>query len=190
MTANGAPRGVDAPRGIPALPSEQGLAQVLRDLLPERSPEDRAAGEITINVGLGKATKPLRIPVLFARANREWKDAFVVAARKVLEDLEQDATGNSVLNLLTGLTDVQLDLLAVYNPNKLGRAWLEEHATEEQILDAFLQVTAAAFPFPARLAGAVLGSRDLQSMVRLLYLGSTSSSLPSTAGPTPPSKAN
>lgn len=190
MTANGTPRGADAPRGIPALPSEQGLANALRDLLPERSPEDRAAGEISVAIGLGKSAKPLRIPVLFARANREWKDAFVAAARGVLDDLEQDATGASVLNLLTGLTDKQLDLLAVYSPDKLAREWVEDHATEEQILDVFLQVTAAAFPFPAKIASAVLGSRDLQAMVRLFYLGSMSSSPPSTDGPTPPSKTH
>jgi hypothetical protein len=165
------------------------LADALKGLLPERSAEDRASGEITIQVGRGKG-KPIRVPALFARANREWKDTFAAAAKKVLADLEEDATGEAVLNLLTGLTDTQLDLLAAYCPDKLGREWLEDHATEEQILDAFLQVTAAAFPFPVKIAHAVLGSRDLQSMVRLMYAAPTNSSPPNTDGPPPPSKIN
>ncbi len=64
-------------------PSEDSLSQALRDMLPERSGEDKANGEVVIALGVGKGRKTKRIPVLFARPNREWKERFVAALRGV-----------------------------------------------------------------------------------------------------------
>ncbi len=107
-----------------------------------------------------------------------------------MTDLEADASGGAMLALLNGMTDVQLELLEAYNAKELAREWVEENATEEQILEAFLGVTAAAFPLPAKLAQLVLGSSDLQRFARLLYLRSMSSSPPSTDGAPAPSKTH
>jgi hypothetical protein len=181
--------------GLRALPAseEDPLIAAIRSLLPERSAEDRVHGEIPVTFGHNAET--IRIPVLPSRTNRAWQDKFRAAARKLFADLEADDTGAVMLALITGATDLQLELLEAYNPERLARSWVEDHATEEQILDAFLQVTAAAFPFPVTLARVVLANRQVAQwvrleLVRLLYSSSTSSSPPSTDGPQKRSKAN
>jgi hypothetical protein len=179
---------IAALREAPA--GEDSLSAALRELLPERSAEEKVNGEVLIGLGTGKGRKTLRVPVLFARPNRAWKEQFVAALKGVIAGLEADASGNAVLALLNGMTDVQLVLLEAYEPKTLAREWVEEHATEEQILDAFLRVTAAAFPLPARLAQLVFGSQELQRFVRLLYLRSMTSSPPSTDGAPAPSKTH
>lgn len=185
--------GLGALRALPA--SSDALIDAIRKLLPERSVEDRARGEIPVSFGIGDASEVIRIPVLFAKANRGWQQTFKTFMQKLVADVESDDTGAVIVSLLTGATDLQLDLLEAYNPERLSRAWLEEHATEEQTLDAFLQVTAAAYPFVVNAARTLLASPEVGrwarlQLVQLLYSTSTSSSPPSTAGRSAKSKKN
>lgn len=178
--------------GALAAPSAPGsdhdpLVDAIRGLLPERSAEDKARGEIPIAFGTGDSADVVRIPVLFSRANRAWQDVFKARMQKLVDDVEADGSGQVVIGLLTGATDLQLELLEAYNPERLSKAWMEEHATDEQILFAFLGVTAAAYPFVVQTARTVLANREVGKWVRLqllklLYSTSTSSSPPNTDG--------
>jgi len=190
---------VNGQGGLRALPAPGGddspLIAAIRNLLPERSPEDRARGEIPVGFGTGDTAEQIRIPVLFARANRAWQDGFKAAMQKLVADVEADDTGAVIVSLLTGATDLQLDLLEAYNPERLGKTWMEEHASEEQILDAFLQVTAASYPFVVSAARTLLASPEVGrwarvQLVQFLYSMSTSSSSPNTDTAPTKSKKN
>jgi len=187
--------GQGALRALPAPPEDDPLIAVIRGLLPERSAEDRARGEVPVSFGIGDAAETMRIAALPSRPNRAWQEKFREAAKGLFAELEADDTGTVMISLLTGATDFQLGLLEAYSPERLSRAWVEEHATEEQILDAFLQVTAAAFPLPFKLGRVLLANRQVAQwirleLVRLLYSSSTSSSPPSGGGSPGPSKTS
>lgn len=186
MTAE-EPRGASAPRGLPA-PGGPPLGR-LHALLPPRSDEDKAAGEIPVVFGSGKQRKTVRLRVLPIRANREWKEHVGSAISSLVDRLAAEGTGDSILATLLGLTDVQLDLLASYG-DQLDRAWLEETATEEQVLSALLGVMAASFPTEATLLAVLTDNRDLQNLIRVAYWRSTSSSPPSTDGAPASSKSH
>ncbi len=181
--------------GLRALPAPDGdpLIAAIRSLLPERSAEDRARGEIPVSFGTGDSSELIRIPVLFAKGNRAWQETFKAALQKLVADVEADDSGAVIIAVLTGATDLQLDLLAAYNPERLAKDWLEANATEEQILAAFLQVTAAAYPLVVSGARTLLASPQAAQWIRLqlvqlLYSASSTSSPPSTAGPSGRSK--
>jgi hypothetical protein len=179
--------GQGALRALPAPPEDDALIAAIRGLLPERSAEDKARGEVPVSFGIGDAADTLRIPVLFSRANREWQDKFRTELRQLFADMESDDTGQVMIGLLSGATEFQVSMLEAYNPQRLSREWVEANLTDEQILTAFLGVTAAAYPFVVQAARALLESREVTrwmrlQLVRLLYSSSTSSSLPSTAG--------
>lgn len=178
----GALRALPAPGG-----DEDQLIAGIRSLLPERSAEDRALGVVRVNFGAGDSAETIRVPVLFHAANIEWQAHFKDAGKRLLAGIESDDTGAAMLRLLTGETALQLEMLEAFNPEMLSAEWVSTHATEEQILDAFLGVTAAAFPTPVALARVLLGNRQVGQWVRLqliqaLYSASTSSSPPSTGG--------
>jgi hypothetical protein len=192
---SGPVNGVGGLRALPAPSDDNPLIAAIRNLLPERSSEDRARGEIPVSFGVGEASEVMRIPVLFARANRAWQDTFKAAMQKLVADVEADDTGAAVVALLTGATDLQLELLEAYNPERLSAEWMGSHATEEQILDAFLQVTAASYPFVISAARTLLASPEVGrwarlQLVQLLYSSSTSSSSPSTGTARAKSKKN
>jgi hypothetical protein len=184
----GLPGGLGALRALPAPhDDEHPLIGAIRALLPERSAEDKARGEIPLHFGTGDTSETVRIPVLFTKANRAWQDQFKARMTGLVNSVEADSTGSVVMDLLTGSTDVQTDLLAAYNPERMSKDWLEDHATEEQILAAFLQVTAASFPFVLTAARTLLASPEVgrwvrQQIVQFLYSQSSSSSPPNTAG--------
>ena len=191
-----AENGGGAPIGAPALPriplsvlrqeDPDPLIDAIRNLLPQRSEEDQLRGEVRVMIGIGKELREIVVPVLASRPNREWQAKLKAAANGLVKDVENDDTGQVMLALLTGATELQLDLLEAYSGD-LSRASLEEGATDEQILSAFLEVTAAAYPFPVKIGRALLSSPAVARYLRQLLLavissGSTSSSPPSTVG--------
>lgn len=167
----------------------EGLSALVRSMLPERSPEDRAAGIIRIRLGRGKAGKEYQLPVLSIKQNRVWKKVFQDELGGLLEGLSQQADGRSVINFIGGLTEQQLVCVQAYDVDKVLPD-LEEVASEQQLLTAFLGVTAAAYPFAEAAMAALQESSDLQSALRLEFWKSMSSSQPNMAGPQGTSKAN
>lgn len=171
--------------GAPA--PDDPLIEAIRSLLPERSAEDRSLGIVRLHFGAGDSADTIRVPVLFHGPNQEWQEQFRARGGELFQRLGEDETGSAMLSLLTGQTPLQLELLDAFNPEMLNREWVSSHATEEQILDAFLGVVAASFPTPVALARVLLANRQVatwvrQQLVTTLLRSSTSSSPPSTGG--------
>lgn len=168
------------------------MAAIIRSLLPKRSAEDIVAGNVRLLLGVGKDQREVILPVLPISGNRIWKEHFNRVILGVLPSLSSDLSGGAMLNLLTGMTDQQLELLVAYDTS--GRLpdqqWIEDHVSEPQLLTLLLGVTAAAFPLAATAIELVRESSDLQTMVRLAFLRSMSSVPPNTDGPQEPSSAS
>ena len=178
--------------GAPAPAAD--LPSLLRSLLPHRSEEDKAAEIIRVTFGRGKEQKQYEIPVLATRPNRAWRKAFSDALGDVFanRDAGEAHDGLSITAVLMSLTDVQLTLLRAYDQQSVlpEGEWLEDNATDNQILNAFLGVTAAAFPFEVTLAEMVLANRQAWNVAMGELRARMSSSLRSTAGPRATSKPN
>ena len=126
--------------------------------------------------------------MLSIQGNRAWKEQAKTRLGRLIEQLGDEATPMSVLDLLLSMGEVQLDLVADYaKGSDLDRGWLAAHATDEQLLAALLEVAACAFPTESRLLELVRDSRELRDMLRLAYLRSMVSSPESSDGAPGPS---
>lgn len=161
-------------------PVETGVAALLRSLLPARSADDILAGIVRLHFG----DQTVFMPVLPIRANREWKELFNERVMRTLASLDEQADAASVLRWMLGMTDQQLALLHAYDRSGVlpSQDWLDENATESELLTALLGCTAAAFPLVATLIELVRDIGDLETLIRALLLRSTSPSPPSTDG--------
>lgn len=176
--------------GLRAAPAQDDpLIEAIRKLLPERTQEERDRGIVKVAIGSDDASDLLVVPVLSHAHNEAWKERASTAGRKLIADLQGDDTGTAMLNVLLGQLDLMLDLLEAYSPVLLNRQAFAERATDEQILDAFLKVTAAAYPSPVALARVLLANKQVAEWVRLMIVQAlySASLQPSTATPTTPS---
>jgi hypothetical protein len=153
---------------------------VLRDVLPERTVDDVLQGIVRLTLG----GQPVTLSVLPIRDNRAWKDRANNWLGAVLPQLEApDATRASIIAFLSGMTEMQLELLYAYD--KAGvlpdRGWVEEHATETELLVALLGVLAAAFPFVATALDVLRSAPDLGRALTAYWLH-TSTARQSTDG--------
>lgn len=176
---------------VPAAPpsAESGLSSLVRALLPERSAEDRMANIVRVTFGTGTNQQEYALPVLTIAQNRRWKETFQGEVGSLLDRLAQQADGAAVLAFINSLTDQQVTCVKAYDVTGLLPD-LEENATEQQLLAAFLGVTAAAYPFAEAAITALQESSDLQSALRVEFWRSMSSSPRNTAGAIDTSKAN
>lgn len=182
--------------GLRALPGhstdDDPLIEAIRSLLPERTREDRDHGTVRIAFGSGDAADTMSIPALKHLHNEQYQATWKAAFQKLVDGLSADDTGAVMLSLITGQTALQIDLLEAYSPAVLSRSWVTENLTDEQIFDAFLAVTAAAFPTPVALARVLLANKQVASWVRLQIVQAlyTASLQPSTATPGTPSTSS
>lgn len=139
---------------------------------------------IRVRLGVAANQREVVIPVLATRPNREWKAQFSAAFGGIVDQLAKNADGSALLGLVAGMTDEQLRLLRAYDRSGAlpPDEWIDDNATDAQILSAFLGVTAAAFPLADTLIQLVRESPDLQSVLKLAYLRSTTSPPPSGDG--------
>src|SRR5688500_7345976 len=108
-------------------------------------PDDQVAGGF-IPVSVGGQMRNL--PELKRHRNREWKALFqqtvgvTLSKSHDLEDLED------VVQLISGTSDVQIDLLVAYDEQGVlgGRECLDTNATDREIYTAIKRVAAVAFP--------------------------------------------
>lgn len=169
---------------------------ILREFLPERSAEDIAAGRIRLTFGVSEATRSVDLFVLPIRANRAWVDRLNGSLGGVWDSLDGVADPKELLVWLAQQTEPMLDLLAAYdNATALpDRDWLEEHATDQQVLTAFLGVCAAAHPLAVGLIEAVSSDSELLKAAVMTVARSfskpTSTPPASTAGRHRKSKKN
>jgi hypothetical protein len=143
----------------------------------------RSEAEITSHRGLAVTVggRDKRVPVLPIGPMRAWKQALADRAAELYgafgggEDVRDWA---AVKNMAIGLGDVMLDLLLEYDVDGAlgGREWLETHATEEEIYEAFKVMATHAFPFV----------RDVTKFPALLdLLLDTAAKATSTSSPSP-----
>lgn len=161
---------------------------ILRELLPERSAEDIAAGRIRLTFGILESARTVDLSVLPISANRIWKERLEKSLGGVWEGLEGVADGSKALAWLGNQTFDMVDLLQAYDARGVmpDKEWILDNATDQQVLSAFLGVAAAAHPLAASLIEAASSNSELMHL-SLLALSSafsahTSSAPPSTAG--------
>lgn len=146
---------------------------------PLRPDEEVAGGYISVTMG-GQAK---RLPVLPIVRNREWKRQFDEMVAELGMNAESDDF-EEIVRALSDSIDKMLDLLLAYDETSAlgGREWLDSHATDREVYEAFKKVKDAAYPFGFDLMARVLGEVRM-NMARLAAGSkSTSSSPPSTAG--------
>jgi hypothetical protein len=164
---------------------DDGLVQLLRDLLPKRSPEDRRAEIVRVLFGRALDQREIEIPVLATQPNRRWRALFSERLAAVFDTEAPDgASPQGLTDLLMRMTDMQLELLRAYDDSGAlpGGDWLEHNATDTQILDAFLGVTAAAHPLEVRVIETALTSQRLINWIQTRAARYMSSALLSTTG--------
>ena len=122
------------------------------------------------------AERSYQIVKLPIRANREWRQQFDAPLTLVMDVLNSGSTivnqnfdnttelGKSIIGLLasygptliktlTSSVDLIVESLFAYSPALTkDREWIETHATDEQAIQAFIEVLTIAYPFGQLIA--------------------------------------
>lgn len=132
-------------------------------MLPERSAEDIAAGRIGVTFGVRDEARPISLYVLPISTNRVWVARMTASLGGVWDSLDGVTKPAALLSWLAGQVEPMLDLLAAYDAHSVmpEREWLEDHATDQQVLTAFLGVCAAAHPLAVGLIEALSSDSQL-----------------------------
>lgn len=173
---------------------DSSIARLIRSMLPERTAEDVMAGMVRVTLG-GRIHTLAVLPI---GLNDAWKVRFNESFATVFAAMERpDANAGAIMSFLSGMTDVQIDLLMAYDVRYVGDtddtesagqlpdiAWIRRHSTEPELLRAVLGVTAAAFPFAATIIEMLRESPDLQRAMTeaMASVGSMNGSRPTTGG--------
>lgn len=120
---------------------------LLRALLPERSVEDVLAGVLKLKLG----DSEFRLPVLVIDKADGWRESLTTKFGGVMGALEGQTTAAGALTFFATQTPMMIEMLREYDINAVlpDDAWIRSHATEPEILRAFMVVLAASFPFVA-----------------------------------------
>lgn len=150
-------------------------------MLPERSAEDIAAGRIRLTFGVRDEARPVDLFVLPIAGNRKWVERCNASVGGVWDTFDS-VDQKQVLTWLAQQTEPMLDLLAAYDVHGdlPDREWLEDHATDQQVLSAFLGVCAAAHPLAVSVIDAISTNSELMHLA-LVALSSAFSAPTNTA---------
>ena len=150
-------------------------------MLPERSAEDILTGRIRLTFGTGTDLREVVLPVLPINPNRDFIAALEKKGMQVFEAFEGVDT-KQVFAWLAGLTDEQIELLTAYDQQHVlpDAEWLADHATNYQVLSAFLGVCAAAHPLAAGVIDAMSESDRDQAISTMIASGLMSAFAPPT----------
>lgn len=134
------------------------------------------------------------LPELTRVRNREFQKFYAEKVRSTLKATEELTELDDVINLMSSSIDEMMEIVLVYDETNAlgGRDYLDSHATDREIYEAFKKVTDAAHPFGKDLLARVpnLSSILLRAaMAMTAGSRSTSSSRRSTAGRRKRSKA-
>lgn len=160
---------------------------VIRSLLPERSVEDVLAGKLRLVLG----GTPFTLDVLTIDKADEWRAGLLVAFGDVVGQLEEQVNVPGVVAFLGSNTASMLVLIRAYDQAGVlpDNDWIRSHATEPEVLRAFVLILAASFPFIASAIDILATNPAALGMVLSEFgprtpVGSPSSTSPSpTAGP-------
>lgn len=132
---------------IKAAGAQPAAGGIYRSLLPERSVEDVLAGVLRLR--LGEGTFP--VPVLVIAKADEWRAKLAEEFGQVVGVLEGKTDVAGVLAFAGSHAPTMLKLLRAYDSTGVlpDDDWIFNNATEPQILQAFMLVLAACFPFIA-----------------------------------------
>lgn len=136
-----------------------GFARFGLESLPTRSAADILAGRIRVVLG----GLPYELPVLPRKASREWLASLDERFAFLSKALDQAADDKPrILALLAGQSAGLLEMLRSYDrTNVLPEAmFLDEFATDSEILLAMVEVWRATNPLAATLAEAADGGTD------------------------------
>lgn len=135
---------MDQPIKPPAVTAAGG---VFRSLLPERAVEDVLTGTLRMHFGPSEFT----LPVLTIEKADAWRESLTKQFAVVVAALEGQTSAAGVLAFLGSHTPSMMELLHEYDSDGLlpDDGWIRSHATEPDILRAFMLVMAASFPFIA-----------------------------------------
>lgn len=130
-----------------------GIARVGLEALPTRSSADILSGRINIVLG----GLPYTLPVLPRRASREWiehVDETFASLTGALAAAGDDTP--KILQLLSGQTEGLLSMLRAYDVNGVlpDDEYIDEWATDGEILAAVVEVWRAANPLVATIVDA------------------------------------
>ena len=146
---------------------------------PLRPDEEVAGGYISVTMG-GQAK---RLPVLPIVRNRDWKRQFDEMIAELGMNAESDDF-DEIVRALSDSIEKMLDLLIAYDETAAlgGREWMEQHASDGEVYEAFKRVKDAAYPFGFDLMARVLG--EVRMNMARLAAGSKSMSFspPNTGG--------
>lgn len=130
-----------------------GLGRLGLGTLPTRSAADILAGRIRLVLG----GTGYELPVLPRRASREWLAALDGRFAHLARELDQAADdAPRILGLLAGQSGVLLEMLRSYDTSGILPAaeYLDDYASDSEILVAMVEVWRAANPLAATLAEA------------------------------------
>jgi hypothetical protein len=166
---------------------------VFRSLLPERAVEDVLAGVLRMNFGGSSFT----VPVLVIAKADDWRARLNEEFVGVMGALEGQTNAAGVLAFLGSHTPKMIGLIREYDVEGTlpDDEWLRGHATEPEILRAFMLLLAASFPFIAAALDILAANPDALKLVleefgptsnpKLIPGGSPLTTSPEpTAGPT------
>lgn len=145
-------------------------------------PDEEVAG-MFVSVTLGGQAKSL--PVLPRARNREFQKFYAEKVRSTLKATEELVELDDVINLMANSIDEMMEVVLTYDETEsLGsREWVDRHATDREIYEAFKKVTDVAHPFGKDLLAQVPNlSTILMRAAMAAGSRSTSSSPRSTGG--------
>lgn len=130
-----------------------GIARVGLEALPTRSSADILSGRINIVLG----GLPYTLPVLPRRASKEWVEALDGRYAGMVDSLSEagDDTGR-ILAVVAGHSELNLASLRAYDVNGIlpDDEYVDEWATDAEILAAVIEVWRAANPLVATIVDA------------------------------------
>ena len=97
-----------------------------------------------------------RIPILPMGPTRAWRERLASEAGAQYGQLRSMSDLTSALATAGDLTDKLLELVLEYDRDATlgGREWLEEHATDAEVYEAFKAIASYVYPFARDLARA------------------------------------
>jgi len=158
-----------------------GLARFGLGSLPTRTAEDILAGRVRVVLG----GVQYALPVLPRRRSREWLEALDARFAEIASALDEAADDKPrILALLTTQTTGLLEMLRAYDVTDVLPApeYLDEFATDSEVLVAMVEVWRAANPLADSLAATADEGTDGTSSAL------SSSSPPPTGGTRLPSR--
>lgn len=136
-----------------------GIARLGLETLPSRSAADILAGRVRVILG----GIPYDLPVLPRRASREWLEKLDARFAYIARELDEAADDKPrILALLAGQTEALMGMLRSYDQTGVlpDPQFVDDYATDAEILVGMVEVWRAANPLAASLAEAVDAATD------------------------------